>query len=181
LPAHDTRWINLFNVIHHKLLTTYICVLRTASHQRKFAQVYGMKEIAQNKNSLFAESVKNHQRLVNILADVRDKDNISHLSQPEMARLVGHSQTWVVQAIKRLNTEDTCIEMISSEKYVVHYTDILTQGVFSEIMKLIIDCCEDPELFKVKDSTIAKERCLNIKTVQMFKAYLRTGWKSNSL
>ena len=69
--------------------------------------------------------------------------------------------------------------MIASEKYIVHYTDILAQGVFSKIMKLIIDCCEDPELFKDKDSSIAKERCLNIKTVQMFKAYLRTGWKSN--
>lgn len=136
-----------------------------------------MKEIAQHESPLFFESVKNHQRLVNILADARAKGNISCLSQPEMARLVGRSQTWVVQAIKRLNTEDTCIEMIASEKYVVHYTDVLAQGVFSEIMKLIIDCFKDPELFKVKDSTIAAERSLNIKTVQMFKAYLRTGWK----
>lgn len=138
-----------------------------------------MKETAQNGSSLFIESVKNHQSLINILADARGEDNVSRLSQPEIARLVGHSQTWVIQAIKRLNTEDICIEMIASEKYVVHYTDILTRGVFSEIMKLIIDCHENPELFKIKDSTIATERCLNIKTVQMFKAFLRTGWKSN--
>lgn len=138
-----------------------------------------MKEISQNESSLFAESVKAHQRLVNILADARDEDNISRLSQPEMAGLVGRSQTWVAHAIKRLNTEDACIEMIAPEKYVVHYTDILARGVFSEIMKLIIDCCGDPELFNVKDGTIATERCLNIKTVQIFKAYLRTGWRRN--
>lgn len=61
-----------------------------------------MKEIAQNESALFAESIKNHQRLVNILVDARDEDNISHLSQPQMARLVGHSQTWVVQAYRNL-------------------------------------------------------------------------------
>ena len=134
-----------------------------------------MKEIVLNESSLFAESVKNHQRLVNILVDARDEDNVSHLSQLEMAKLVGLSQTWVVQAIKRLNTEDTCIEMIAPMKYVVHYTDILDRGVFSEIMTLFIDCCQNLELFNDNDSSIAKKRCLNIKTVQMFKAYLRTG------
>ncbi len=83
------------------------------------------------------------------------------------------------QAIKRLNTEDICIEIIASSKYVVNYTDILSRGVFSEIMKLIIDFYDEPELFHVKDRTIAIERGLKVKTVQMFKAYLRTGWKQN--
>lgn len=140
-----------------------------------------MNEKEQNEISIFAESVKHHQRIVSILADARGEDNISHLSQPEMAGLVGRSQTWVAQAIRRLNTEDMCIEIIAPAKYIVYYTDILARGVFSEIMKLIIDCSEDPELFNVKDSVIATERCLNIRTVQMFKAYLRTGWKSNPL
>lgn len=60
-----------------------------------------MDEKAQNESSLFAESVKIHQRLIDVLIDVRGEDNISHLSQPEMASLVGRSQTWVVQAIRR--------------------------------------------------------------------------------
>ena len=138
-----------------------------------------MDEKVQNESSLFVESVKNHQRLVNILVEARGEDNISRLSQPEMARSIGHSQTWVAQAIRRLNTADMCIEMIAPAEYIVHYTNILACGIFSEILKLIIDCSENPELFKVKDSVIATERCLNIRTVQMFKAYLRTGWKSN--
>ncbi|MFV0240912.1 MAG: hypothetical protein ACK5H4_12850 [Lacrimispora sphenoides] len=138
-----------------------------------------MKEIIQNEKSLFSESVKNHQKLINILDDARGEDNISRLSQPEMARLIGHSQTWVAQAIRRLNTEDMCIEMIAPAEYIVYYTNILDQGVFSEIMKLIIDCIKSPELFNGKDGTIAKERCINIKTVQMFKSYLRTGRKSD--
>lgn len=106
-----------------------------------------MYEEVQNESSLFVESVKNHQRLVNILVEARGEDNISRLSQPEMARLIGHSQTWVAQAIRRLNTEDMCIEMIAPAEYIVHYTNILACGIFSEIMKLIIDCSENPELF----------------------------------
>ena len=138
-----------------------------------------MDEETQNKSSLFTESVKIHQRLLDILIDARGVDNISHISQPEMARLVGRSQTWVAQAIKRLNTEDMCIEMLAPEKHVVYYTNILAQGVFSEIMTLINDCYEDIGLFEVNDSTIAEERKLNIRTVQMFKSFLRTGWKIN--
>lgn len=136
-----------------------------------------MKEILTREGSLFAESIKNHQRLVNILIEAKNEAGISQLSQPDMAKLMMRSQTWVGQAIKRLNTQDICVEMIGPENYILHYTDILAHGVFSEIMKLIIDCYESPELFLEKDSEIAAARGINVKTVQMFKAYLRTGWK----
>ena len=55
---------------------------------------------------LFSESVTSHQKLIYLLGDIRDKTGASHISQPEMARHVNKSQTWVGQAIRRLNTED---------------------------------------------------------------------------
>ena len=113
------------------------------------------------------------------MIEAKNKAGISQLSQPEMARLMSRSQTWVRKAIKRINTEDTCIEKIAPGKYVVHYSNIMDQGVFFEIMKLIIDCYNTPELFHIKDSIIATERGIKVKTVQMFKAYLRTGWKKS--
>jgi hypothetical protein len=42
-----------------------------------------MKEISQNESSLFVDSVNIHQRLVNLLTDARDENNVSHLSQPK--------------------------------------------------------------------------------------------------
>lgn len=136
-----------------------------------------MKIDPQTAKSFFIESVKTHQRLVDMLAETKDKKGVSQLSQPDMARMMGRSQTWVEQAINRLNAEDVCIEMISPAQYVVHYTDILSRGVFHEIMKLIFDYDETPELFHEKDSVLAEDRGISIRTVQMSKAYLRSGWK----
>ncbi len=134
-----------------------------------------MKEKYQPESPLFIESVKNHQRLVNILTKAQNKSGISQLSQQEASKLMNRSPVWVRKAIIRLNTEDTCITMIAPGKYVVHYTNILNQGVFSEIMKLIIDCNDKPELLHMEDRTIATQRDINIKTVQMFKAYVRSN------
>ena len=60
---------------------------------------------------------KMYQMLVDILADAKNEDNISRISQPEMAILVERSQTWVVQAIQRLYTE-TLVLMTAAKKYV---------------------------------------------------------------
>ncbi len=133
-----------------------------------------MKKESHKCNSLFIESVNNHQRLVDILVQYRDENGISLISQPQMARLMNHSQTWVAKAIKRLNTEDVCIEMIASGKYVVNYTNILAQGVFNEILKLIVEVDGSPTLFHETDSTLAIKRGVKVKTIQMFKSYLRT-------
>lgn len=130
-----------------------------------------------NYESLFADSMNLHQQLVNILVDARDESGFSLISQPEIAARIGRSQTWVASAIKRLNTEDICIESISNGKYKVNYENLLLSGVFSKILVLIRDTQLEPSIFSKKDSDIAKEYGFSLKTVQMYKAYLRTGWK----
>ena len=130
-----------------------------------------------NYESLFADSLKLHQQLVDIFVEARDENGISLISQPEIAAKIDRSQTWVASAIKRLNTEDTCIELISNGKYKLHYENLLLSGVFSKILLLIRDTQLNPSMFSQKDSIIAEEYGFSVKTIQMYKAYLRTGWK----
>ena len=66
--------------------------------------------------------------------------------------------------------------LISNGKYKLHYDNLLLDGVFSKIMFLIIETQSDPSIFFKKDSDIAELYGMGIQTVQMFKAYLRTGW-----
>lgn len=136
-----------------------------------------MMEDNMNLRSLFEESLKNHQKLVDVLVDAQDENGISRLSQSEMARRVDHSQTWVSQAIRRINAEDVCIEKISAGVYRVHYSNLAAQGVFSKILNLMIDCYCDFSVFQKKDREIAEEWDLKLRTVQMFRAYLLTYWK----
>lgn len=133
-----------------------------------------------NYATLFMDSVRLHQQLVNILIETRDDRGFSLISQPEIAARIDRSQTWVASAIKRLNTEEACIEMVASGMYKLNYEDILSQGVFSKILLLIVDTQADPTMIAKKDSEIAEEYGFKLKTVQMYKAYLRTGWKVSS-
>ncbi len=130
-----------------------------------------------NYESLFAASLKLHQQLVDILIEARDENGFSLISQPEIAAKIDRSQTWVAKAIKRLNTEDICIELVSNGKYRLNYENLLLSGVFSKVLILIRDTLLNPSMFFKKDSAIAEEYGFSIKTVQMYKAYLRTGWK----
>ena len=127
--------------------------------------------------NLFVDSLKLHQRLVDIFVEAKDENGFSLVSQPEIAARIGRSQTWVANAIKRLNVEEPCVEMISAGKYKLNYECLLTDGVFSKIMCLIMDTRLDVDLFLEKDSDIATKYGFKLKTVQMYKSYLRSGWK----
>ena len=132
-----------------------------------------------NYATLLKDSLDLHQELVNILVKARDESGLSLISQPEIAIQIGRSQTWVASAIKRLNTEDICVEQISNGKYKVHYEDLQTQGVFSKILFLIGVTYIDRSLFGKKDSEIAEEFGFKLRTVQMYRSYLRTGWRKS--
>ena len=129
------------------------------------------------KNTLFIESFLLHQKLVETMLKFEDDAGICRVSQPELALLMNRSQTWVSSAIRRINTEDVCIELVSSGAYRVNYNDLSKRGTFFEIIKLIIATREHPEIVKIPDAKIAEAWEIKHKTVQMFKGYLLTGWK----
>ena len=74
-----------------------------------------------------------------------------------------------------INTEDNCIEMVSPGKYIVHYKDLLEHGTFLCIKNLIIDAIKEHQLLIESDKSIAAKYGYKLRTVQMFKAYMKTG------
>jgi len=128
----------------------------------------------------FAESVSNYQKLVDVLIEHTGKDGNAEISQEELARLTDHSQTWVGQAIKKLNTEDICIERLGLTKYKVHYQDIMKNGVFSKMLVLLDEYIEKPMLLWGNDKFIADRHKIKLKTVRMFKSYVRFYWKKRN-
>ena len=132
-------------------------------------------------DSLFKQSIANHQKLVDVLKNAQNSTGVSEISYAEIAKRTEHSLTWVKQAIKRLNAEDTCIEVVGYEQFVVHYTDILNRGVFGEVAKLMVECYQKMDVFHEKDMALAEKYEVSLKTVQMFKSYLRTGWKKETV
>ncbi len=124
--------------------------------------------------NLFIDSFNNHQSLINELKRHEAKDNICYISQPALAKMLCHSQTWVEQAIKRINSEDECIKCIGLGKYTVAYDDLSKSGVFSSILFLMAELLRDTNMFYLKDQELAVKYNKPIRTIQMFKSYVRT-------
>lgn len=118
-------------------------------------------------------SLKNSQSLIDILLQFKNENGISVISQCELARCVEHSQTWVSQAIRRINTEDVCIERIGMSEYIVHYSNLMECGVYSTLFDLFYFTQEQPEIFSIQDAKLVKLIDAPIKTIQMYKAFMR--------
>ncbi len=131
----------------------------------------------EKSHSLFVDSYQMHQKLVDTILKFKEEDGVCRISQPQLALLVDRSQTWVSQAIRRINTEEVCIEAVGSGAYVVRYENLIDRGTFAEVFWLMLAAYDDPSIIHVPDKEIATARNIKVTTVQMFKAYVRTGWK----
>ena len=74
--------------------------------------------------TLFEESLKQHQILLDCIVSHTDEEGICHVLMGELILKTERSQTWVNQAIDRINVEDRCIEWIKKDVYKVHYRSL---------------------------------------------------------
>ena len=84
--------------------------------------------------TLFDESIKSHQELVDLLISYSNKNGICALSQKRMAQKLNKCPSWISQAIRRLNREETCI-IKTPKGYLVNIDDITAQGTFLQIIQ----------------------------------------------
>lgn len=128
------------------------------------------------KETLFASSLRMHQILLNCIADHEDGEGICHVLMGELILKTERSQTWVNQAIERINVEDQCIEWIGKDTYRVHYKNLREKGVFAKVEMLLNEASKDSDLINQRDDFIAQQYDITLKTVRMFKTYMRAGW-----
>ena len=123
---------------------------------------------------LFEESVKSHQALVDVIKSHSDESGICKLSQTEIARLLGKSQTWVSAAIKRINREKVCI-VNSNEGYILNFDNILTDGTFYEILRAMYYMLHNPEAYFANEKIVASSLNISRNTLQAAKIYIRAA------
>lgn len=116
------------------------------------------------------------QALVNTMEKYRENDGLCHITQTKLADLIGYSQGFITQIIKRLNTEDICIEKMAPGQYRLYYTDLRKQGTFHALFRLMEKYETDQTFLKAqKEAEIARDFGITERTVKMFKAFVLTG------
>ena len=89
----------------------------------------------------------------------------------KIAENIDKNSTWVQKAIKRLNAEDLCIEMIDKGIYKVHYTNIKERGVFPKVLEMLIDKAALPN-FTDKEILLTEKYGVTKETVAVFRGYI---------
>lgn len=133
-----------------------------------------------NENLLFKTSMKNYQDLVNVIKEYSSSDGICRLSQSEIASLLNKSQTWVSHTIKKLNSEEVCIERCS-DGYFLRFDNIYDRGTCSEILSLIELFMEYPDLWEINEKKLAAKLNIKWSTIQAAKAYLNDMLKKSKI
>ena len=126
---------------------------------------------------LFKISIAKCQKLIDTMLEYENENGICVVSQVELAKRLSLCQTNISDAIKKVNVEDLCIEKLSPGLYKIHYKNLSERGTFVCIFNLILDTIKNSELIFENNQTIADRYGYKIKTVQMFKAYMKNGHK----
>lgn len=137
--------------------------------------------------TLFVESLENHQKLIDVLLAHQNEDGICEITEEEILSELKKSSAWLKKAVKKINTEDLCIESIGStlkegyvkekKRYKVHYDNLLTKGIFHTIFCMIYyTSVEDINIIRMKNEELMELFQCPLKTVQMYRAYCTSGW-----
>ena len=121
----------------------------------------------------FAQKLLKYQAIIDAMLEHKNKDGICVISQTKLEKELPINQSNISRAIRQINTEEICIEKISQGKYIVHYRNIMERGTFAHIWNLFLDFEKNHQLLFEPDKTIAERYGYKIKTVQMFKSYIR--------
>ena len=119
----------------------------------------------------FLIEIDYHILMLETILEYKNEDGVCAVSQFEIATRINKKQSWVSKAIKRLNSEDTCVEQIEKGKYKIHYTNIKEHGVFPKIIKLMIDKATLSN-FREKEVLLREKYGISKRTIQIFSGYL---------
>lgn len=132
-------------------------------------------------NEKFNQSLKEHQIFIDLLHANIGKDGFIYLSQTQMAKALGKSQTLVRNYIKQLNRLDKCISQVARGIYKLHYSEISHKGVFPTIRrsltKIMINSNEYLHLTYKEKATYLD---VNISLIPVIEAYLYMDLDLNS-
>lgn len=119
----------------------------------------------------FEKEIEYHEELLRTMLEYEDDKGICIVSHATLSKRLNKNQPWIAKAMKRLNSEDNCIEMIEKGKYIIHYTNIRERGTFHQIGKLLYEMITNQELYQDKQ-LIHKKYNVSKKTANVFRGYL---------
>ena len=131
------------------------------------------------KDTLFNESVKHHQDIIDHILKYKESDGVCRVCQAQLMLDTGRHWTWIDKAIKRMNTEEVCVQKKGTSEYIVIHESLLEAGVFSRILRMLMDTYETPEMVQMKNAELMVKYECSLKTVQMYRSYALTGSKAD--
>lgn len=130
-------------------------------------------EFSNGIRKIFDEYFKKYQDILDIIDSKKDSDNISRISQKEIANTLRISQTLVSKCIIRLENSDKCIEKIKSGIYKVNHADAKKYGPFNKFLKYVTAIMKDSDILKLRDDEQAEILKMTCDEIKMVRGYMQ--------
>lgn len=79
-------------------------------------------------------ALRKYPLIIQVLLENRDDRGVSCISQKEIAKKIGLTQTAISKYLRRLEQHDMCIEKISPARYIVRRVNMLQYGPVSKVI-----------------------------------------------
>jgi len=128
-------------------------------------------EVSNEMTKIFEEYFKKYKDILDIISSKKDIDNISRISQKEIANTLGISQTLVSKCIVRLERSDRCIEKIKAGIYKVNHTNTIKYGPFNKFLKYVSAIIQNNDILKLRDDEQAEILNMTCDEIKMVRGY----------
>lgn len=103
----------------------------------------------------------------------KNQNNISEITQSEIASKLNISQTLVSKCLIRLEYSDKCIERVKAGVYKVNHTDLMKYGSFNKFVKYLAAIVEIHNFMSLKLKEQAKILYMTEDEIKMVRAYIK--------
>lgn len=127
--------------------------------------------------NIFKTYMINRQKILDILKEYKDDENIAYISQTKIAKIMNLSTTRINQIFKEL-INDNMIEKIDKGIYKIIKENISESKELNNIMKTIIHISNNTNDFKLNENTLGKKLNVDRKIIQKAKTFILNNQQS---
>lgn len=122
----------------------------------------------------FLQLFMKYQNIINYMKEKKDEDNICNVSQIEIAKALGISQTLVSKCLIRLERSDECIVKLKPGIYLIKHTDMVHYGPFKKVMDYCIETQKNPNISSLSYIEQGKLLGMSSDEIKMVNGYIQT-------
>ncbi|CDM68442.1 Hypothetical protein CM240_1278 [Clostridium bornimense] len=122
---------------------------------------------------IYEKYFRKYKDILEVINLRKNQNNISEITQSEIASKLNISQTLVSKCLIRLEHSDKCVKRIKAVVYKVNHTDLMKYGPFNKFVKYLVAIVEIDNFMSLKLKEQAVILHMTKNEIKKVRAYIK--------